>query len=322
MMLDDDRRLLAKQGMLKTDVARELYRKYYHVLFEVAKDLKNSNVREVRITSDLVIITTASEDVSLKCAEGEMTAALGQLSMAGAESEEQGALVALTKELIAAKAGRNSGVVFFDIGANIGWYSIYLEKLFKGLQIHAFEPVAASYRLLLENLVLNGTQDVRVNNFGLADANKIVDYYVSPSLLAASSLADTFKTDDKTRVRGEVRRLDDYCLANSIVPDLLKCDVEGAELLVFKGAGRTLMEEKPAVMTELLRKWAKFFNYHPNDVIKFFRDLGYSCYALSNGMLVRFETVSDHTSEKNFFFLHDQKHARIVRNLTMRMGSW
>ncbi len=313
MQLENERRLLSDKKMLRTDIARELYKKYYYILFEIAKDLKNSNVKEVSIRDNSVIIKTTKENIFLNCLEGEMTAALAQLSLAGAEKDEQKMMIALIRELIAINGGHNSKVAFFDIGANIGWYSICLEKLFKGLQVHAFEPVKATYEQFLENISLNQTGPIHANNFGLADTNQTVDFYVCPSLLAASSLADTVQSSDKVKIKGEVRRLDDYCRENVVTPDFIKCDVEGAELLVFKGAEKTLSEAKPVVMTELLRKWSKRFNYHPNDVIKYFGNIGYSCYVLSGGRLAPFETVTDDTIETNYFFLHDEKHKKLLK---------
>ncbi|MBN3033547.1 MAG: FkbM family methyltransferase [Candidatus Saganbacteria bacterium] len=315
MSLTSERELLSGRALLKTEIARELYKKYYFILFEIAKDLKNSNVKNISITDNSVIITTANEGIFLRCFEGEMTAALGQLILAGTERAEQAMLIALVRGLIAAKGGDNARTVVFDVGANIGWYSICLEKLFKGLQLHAFEPVPAAYQQFLENISLNQTGPIRINNFGLADAERAVDFYVSPSVLAASSLADTYQSGDKIKVRGKVRRLDDYCREHAVAPDLIKCDVEGAELLVFKGAARTLAEARPVVMTELLRKWAKCFNYHPNDVIRYFKGLGYSCHTLSEGKLRPFGTVTDETTATNYFFLHDQKHAGLISRI-------
>ena len=109
-------------------------------------------------------------------------------------------------------------------------YSIYFEKLFKKLQIHAFEPVKTTYDQLQKNITLNQSGLIHTNNFGIADKDGTVDFFVSPSVLAASSLADTFQTNDKIKVKGEIRRLDDYCSEKDILPDFIKCDVEGAEL--------------------------------------------------------------------------------------------
>ena len=307
-----ERRRLSDLKMLKTDIARELYKEYYFTLFEFAKDLKNSNVKEIAIKDDSVVITTRKENILLNCLEGDMTSALGQLILAGTENDEQEMMTTLLREVVENKDGNNASATFFDIGANIGWYSIYFDKLFKKLQIHAFEPVKTAYEQFLKNMSLNQSGFIHANNFGLADKNGTVDFYVCPSLLAASSLADTFQIDDKIKVKGEIRRLDDYCSENDILPDFIKCDVEGAELLVFKGAERILSQARPLVMTELLRKWSKCFNYHPNDVIALFNKKEYSCYVIADGKLRPCGAVTDDTVETNFFFLHNEEHQKLL----------
>ena len=80
----------------------------------------------------------------------------------------------------------------------------------------------------------------------------------------------------------KAKTLDEYCCSNNLSPDFIKCDVEGAELLVFKGAKNTLINNKPIVFSEILRKWSKKFNYNPNDIFKFFYDLGYKSFTAGN----------------------------------------
>ena len=314
MLLQQERKRLSELKMLKTDIARELYKKYYFSLFEFAKDLKNSNVKEITISDGSVVIATRRENILLNCLEGEMTSALGQLILAGTENDEQDMMTSLLKALVKSNDGDDSRITFFDIGANIGWYSIYFRKLFGNMKIHAFEPIASTCEEFRKNILLNKAEPIHVNNFGLADKNQTVDFYVSPSLLAASSLADTFKSDDKIKIASEIRRLDDYCMENAVQPDFIKCDVEGAELLVFRGAEETLTEAKPLVMTELLRKWSKCFNYHPNDVIDFFARKNYSCFVISDGRLRPFKTVTDATVETNYFFLNNEKHKSLMES--------
>lgn len=314
MLLQRKRKELLDRKMLKTDIALELYRKYYYTLFEFAKDLKHTNVKEIVLKDDCVFITTRKEDMVLNCPEGDMTSALGQLILAGTENDEQEMMTVLLRKIMESRRGNRSDAVFFDIGANIGWYSIYFDKMFQHLQIHAFEPIETAYEQCLKNMHLNSSGPIHVHNFGLADKNETVDFYVSPSLLAASSLADTFQTDDKIKVKGKIRRLDDYCHENNTRPDFIKCDVEGAELLVFKGAEDVLSTAKPLVMAELLRKWSKCFNYHPNDVIDLFHGKDYACYVIAEGRLRPFKTVTDDTVETNFFFLHKQAHEKILHS--------
>jgi len=298
--------------VLKTHIAQELYQKYYYTLFEFAKDLKNSNVKEIDIKDDSVVIRTRKENILLNCLEGEMTSALGQLILSGTENEEQEMMTALLKKIIKNRKGKSSDTVFYDIGANIGWYSIYFGKLFTNLQIHAFEPIRTAYEQFLKNMSLNRSVGINANNFGLADKNGIADFHVCPSLLAASSLADTFQISGKILVKGEIRTLDGYCDKDDLLPDFIKCDVEGAELLVFRGAKKTLSDAKPVVVAELLRKWSKCFDYHPNDVIELFRKNNYTCYVIAGGTLRTFKTVTEETVETNFFFLHNEEHQHLL----------
>jgi hypothetical protein len=59
-------------------------------------------------------------------------------------------------------------------------------------------------------------------------------------------------------------------------------------------------------MTEMLRKWAAGFGYHPNDIIDLFAGLGYKCF---DSTLKPFGRMDEATTETNFFFLHPDTHA-------------
>ena len=86
--------------------------------------------------------------------------------------------------------------------------------------------------------------------------------------------------------------LDQWTANQQIKPDFIKCDVEGAELLVFRGGQETLRRDQPIVFAELLRKWSKPFGYHPNDMLCLFRGLGYLCYAVGSKGVHRIENVA------------------------------
>jgi hypothetical protein len=95
--------------------------------------------------------------------------------------------------------------------------------------------------------------------------------------------------------------------------DFIKCDVEGAEKFVFEGAVEMLRRDRPIVYTEMLRKWAAKFDYHPNQIIKFFADLGYLCYVVNDGFLQELKIMDDTTIQTNFFFLHTVNHRQKIK---------
>ena len=99
--------------------------------------------------------------------------------------------------------------------------------------------------------------------------------------------------------------------------DFLKCDVEGGELLVFKGAAKVISRDVPIIFSEMLRKWTAKFNYHPNDIIDFLSAFGYHCFVLSEGKIRRFTVVDEGTKETNYLFLHPQKHAEKIERYSI-----
>ncbi len=101
----------------------------------------------------------------------------------------------------------------------------------------------------------------------------------------------------------------------NVAPDFIKCDVEGAELLVFRGGRSTLAKYRPVVFTELLRKWSKPFGYHPNDLIGYFVELGYLCFAVGSSGARRTDEITEQTVETNYCFLHSKAHTSLILEL-------
>src|SRR3546814_4841495 len=80
-----------------------------------------------------------------------------------------------------------------------------------------------------------------------------------------ASLSNVSGVKSADVVVGLTLTLDQWCANQRLQPDFIKCDVEGAELLVFRGGKNTLAQARPVVITESLRKWAKPFGYHRSE---------------------------------------------------------
>lgn len=136
-----------------------------------------------------------------------------------------------------------AGALALDIGANIGWYSLVLDRLAGGgLKVHAFEPDPDNRKLLQDNVDLNGAESVTVNELALGDTagtatlNRYRDINRGKhSLLPLDGMVD--------KITVPVSTLDGYLdqagLANADIW-LLKLDVEGFEPAVFRGASSSL----------------------------------------------------------------------------------
>lgn len=116
-------------------------------------------------------------------------------------------------------------------------------------------------------------------------------------------MKNILESDNFKKIIAKFSTLDSFVQQNDIKQlDILKCDVEGAEKFVFEGGMDTLQKYKPIIYCEMLRKWAKKFNYHPNDIIEMLKPLGYQCYEVSAQGFALIESVTDETEATNFIF--------------------
>ncbi|HBJ73415.1 MAG TPA: hypothetical protein DDY88_06880 [Actinobacteria bacterium] len=203
-----------------------------------------------------------------------------------------------------------------DIGANIGYYSTLLALTHSQAHIHAFEPTPSSFAYLERNITENGLS-ARVTPSPLAISDRIGTgkIWEAPTHGTNASLANVAERSDANATAISLTTLDAWSTEHSIAPDLIKCDVEGAELLVFRGGQTTIRNSLPIVFTELLRKWSKAFGYHPNEVVEFFFSLGYQCFAIGEERTSPISVIDDATLETNFVFLHRDKHAAEATSL-------
>ena len=142
--------------------------------------------------------------------------------------------------------------VFFDIGANIGYYSLCLKKLFPKMNVHAFEPSKSTFSALSENISLNNLTGVFANNFGFYNEEKVMELYAYEEAGGHTSLRNILGSPDYKKEKCDFTTLDSYVEENNITQlDFIKCDVEGAELFVFRGGHRTLEKFKPVVLSEI-----------------------------------------------------------------------
>lgn len=225
-------------------------------------------------------------------------------------------------ELLFALAEGKKTIV--DIGANVGWFSLHFGELVKpaGGSVHAIEPVPWTHARLKKNIELNGLSDtVHTYQIGLGDKVDEVTFYVPESSgPSAASMRDLHPEESSRTVTCHLAPLDDLLKVRNVTNvEMVKCDVEGAELMVLRGASQLLTVDQPILFFELLRKWSKSFGYHPNAVIDLLREHGYSCWAVGKGALVEIDAIDDETVETNFLFLAD-RHAR-EREIVERLAS-
>lgn len=208
-------------------------------------------------------------------------------------------------------------MVFFDIGAHIGFYSIAIAKQNATTKIYSFEPMPDTFELLKNNVLINKLNNISIFNVGLLDVNKEVEFFLNPTLSGNASARNVSEITNIKKVTVKVVSLDDFLFTQQLNKiDIIKCDVEGGELLVFQGGIKSIRKHTPIIFTEMLRKWSKKFFYHPNDIIQLLASLGYKCFISQNEKLIEFFTMNEATIATNFFFLHKDKHQEHIQRLS------
>ena len=140
--------------------------------------------------------------------------------------------------------------IFFDVGSNIGVYSLYYASLY-GAKVFAFEPQYDNATLLSRNLKLNNLQNyVTIIPNPLYKNNKI-DFLFSSSNNEAASASTTFIKKNIYISKNFDKKLTmsysiDFLVKNNLIPqpNIIKIDVDGNELDVIKGARKTINEKK------------------------------------------------------------------------------
>lgn len=137
-------------------------------------------------------------------------------------------------------------IVVFDVGANVGTYSEYIlnstNQKGQNLEIHAFEPVQSTFKLLHDRL--NNFKNVKLNNQGLSSSCGQRSIFLdtpSSSMASVYKRASSSGVDFKIQEQIMISTGDSYINKNKVSHiDLLKIDVEGHELEVLKGLGQYL----------------------------------------------------------------------------------
>jgi len=179
------------------------------------------------------------------------------------------------------------GDIFFDIGANIGWYAILLAKQFgKALQVYAFEPDDLNFSLLSGNLKRNAVENITPIKFAAAEeaATKTLYRYKEGNLGRHSLLpTEGLETQNVNTIT-----LDRFVEERHITPEkvkLIKMDIEGYEYFALRGAEK-LLRHMPLILTEYSPEMMKERAIDPSEFLSFMERFHFQPHQLTEGKLM------------------------------------
>lgn len=179
------------------------------------------------------------------------------------------------------------GMIFFDVGTNAGVFAISAAKKIGGKGVFAFEPCSSTCELLKRNLRLNRIADVNVVQMALGDSvGEAVMQVNAPGKDGLNTLGQATHPDSKVIGQEEVRitTVDVFMRENQIPRvDVMKVDIEGAELMLFRGARDLLQRvDAPLILFEGFGSLTRGFGYHPVEILWLLESCGYTLFVLNS----------------------------------------
>lgn len=179
--------------------------------------------------------------------------------------------------------------VFFDVGANIGFYTALAQAL--EVPAYAFEPTARTFAILSRN----APGAVLVNK-ALSDTEGEVSFIdLGPGEAGSNAIVP----DGEGNAVVQATTLDAYCSQHGVYPTCIKMDVEHAELQALTGARSTLSACRPVLIIET----------GDARVIDLLTSLGYAPYHFdhaASGAILRYHDGEEILSA-NMLFLPEQR---------------
>ncbi len=278
---------------------------FHRILKYYAERLPSCEIKKIEISDGEVIFTTRKNGIKLSFnGIDRLAVPIWMLNFGNYEEEE----IEIYNQLI------EDGMTILDVGANIGYFSILWRIKFPNSTIYAFEPMKDTFNTLKKNIAINNCENVFPLPFALSNKNKNGYFYSSPEMISIASEKNVLDYKKAEKIPISFIKLDFFNIENI---DFIKIDAEGSEFNILKGSIESFKKFNPIVVVELFEYWDKVFEYHPDEVIEFLKELGYRSFLPENGKLREvFCHEKGDFAKQNYFFLHSQKHKERILKIT------
>ena len=226
-------------------------------------------------------------------------------------------------EIIFLKNILNEGDSCFHIGASDARHSYVMSRHIGNGHIYAFEPSSYSYSHLVMMTKFHRMNNINTYNLAVSDKAGTV-CLVTPrkstghagrsfAYITGLNDSDIKRKDIETdkSVKEEVKSIsvDEFVLSNKLNKiDFIRCDTEGSEMLILRGAVKTIEQHKPNLLIEIHSDALKnVFNSSANEVTNLLFGFGYHMFREDVGQIKRVDNVDETERWKDYFFIHPSR---------------
>lgn len=215
---------------------------------------------------------------------------------------------------------------FYDIGANIGYYSLLAAAHNDRIKVVGFEPALGPLHYFKKNVAANGyATKIKIEPIALSDGEGEIEFHETKSKkyqylehnLAGDGSAIKDEGGNFITRKVQTLTLDDYVRqSNETNIDLIKMDTEGTEHLILKSAAYVLAEYKPVIICETL------FNTTESQLEEIMVAHGYEFYSHVGDGLEKVTTLlrEKDNGVRNCFFVHPSKY-QYIEEFVLRQAS-
>jgi FkbM family methyltransferase len=151
-----------------------------------------------------------------------------------------------------------------DIGAHVGYFSIYASKKANNVKIFSFEPSKKSFQVLKNNLKLNNIENIKIENIGVRSKSGTSTLYIDKEYEIGNSMF--LNNNNSTKEEVQVISISDIIKKYKIDSiDFLKLDCEGAEYEIILEIPNDVLKSINKIAMEV----HKIENYDISDIEEF-----------------------------------------------------
>lgn len=186
---------------------------------------------------------------------------------------------------LATLISRHRDSVVFDVGANIGYFSVLAAKF--GARVVAFEPNPDVRQILTSNIEKNSCNSVTIDGRIVARSD------AQPRLVSPDGFEEgAFTVAASDENADESVSIDNFCKSSGILPTIIKIDTEGRDLDVIQGALHTLEHSHPVIVFEFqVCMIDRVSHTKPSDLSHRLRSIGYTPYLFRGHSVLAVEMV-------------------------------
>tara|TARA_B100000989_G_scaffold290193_1_gene263000 strand:- start:145 stop:978 length:834 start_codon:yes stop_codon:yes gene_type:complete len=171
----------------------------------------------------------------------------------------------------------NNTKIVFDIGAHIGLCTLPLTHLTN--RVFSFEASPTNQRYLKNHININNCSNVTIVPYLVGKKNNDnIDFYDTGDGSGIPSIVN-LKFKKKNIVINHIKikqiNLDNFVKENSIIPDVIKIDVEGSEFNILDGAKLILKSYRPKIIISLHPEHLKFLNRNVSEIYDYCEKYSY-----------------------------------------------